>query len=43
MYDKYFKECMILGYNNRQPVAMAAILNKTFSSAGILEDFAPGF
>ena len=33
---------MILGYNNRQPAPLAAILNKNFSSAGILGDFAPG-
>ena len=34
---------MILWYSNRQLVAMAAILNKTFPSAGILGDFAPRF
>ena len=33
---------MILGYNNRQPAAMAAILNKNISSAGISRDFSPG-
>ena len=32
---------MILGYNNRRPVAMAAILNKKISFAGIFEDFSP--
>ena len=33
---------MILGYSNRQLVAMAAILNAIFSSAGIFGDFSPG-
>ena len=33
---------MILGYNNRESVAMAAILNKKISSAGIFGDFSPG-
>ena len=33
---------MILGYNNRQPAAMAAILKKTNSSAGIFEDLRKG-
>ena len=33
---------MILGYNNRESVAMAAILNKKNSSAGIFGDFSPG-
>ena len=33
---------MILGYNNRRPVPMAAILNKKISSAGIFGDFSPG-
>ena len=32
---------MILGYSNRQLVAMAAILNKKISSAGIFGDFSP--
>ena len=34
-YDKYKEIYMILGYNNRRPVAMAAILNKKLSSAWI--------
>ena len=38
-YDKYY---IILGYNNRQSVALAAILNKKFSFAGIFGDFSPG-
>ena len=33
---------MILGYNSRESVAMAAILNKKNSSAGIFGDFSPG-
>ena len=33
---------MSLGNNNMQQVAMAAILNKKISSAGIFGDFAPG-
>ena len=33
---------MILGCNNRESVAMAAILNKKISSAGIFGDFSPG-
>ena len=33
---------MILGFNNSESVAMAAILNKKFSSAGIFGDFSPG-
>ena len=33
---------MILGYNDRQTVAMVAILNKNISSAEILGDFLPG-
>ena len=33
---------MFLGYSNRQLVAMAAILNKKISSAGIIGEFAPG-
>ena len=33
---------MILGYNNRKSAAIAAILNKKNSSAGILGDFSPG-
>ena len=33
---------MILGYNNRESVAMAAILNKKISSAGIFGDFSSG-
>ena len=33
---------MISGYNNRRPAAMAAILNKKISSAGIFRDFLPG-
>ena len=32
---------MILGYSNREQVAMAAILNLKISSAGILGDFSP--
>ena len=32
---------MILGYSNRQLVAMAATLNIKISSAGIVGDFAP--
>ena len=36
------KNYMILGYNNRGPAPMAAILNKKISSAGIFEDFSPG-
>ena len=36
------KKYMILGCNNREPVAMAAILNKKVSSAGIFGDFSPG-
>ena len=32
---------MILGYSNRQVVAMAAIFNKKISSAGIIGDFSP--
>ena len=35
------KKYMILGYNNRRPAAMAAILNKKISSAGIFWDFSP--
>ena len=31
-----------LGYSKRQLVAMAAILNKKNSSAGIFGDFSPG-
>ena len=34
-YNKCWKKCIILGYNNRRPVSMAAILNKK-SSTGIL-------
>ena len=34
---------MILGYYNRQPAAMAAILNKIVSSDGIFRDFSPGY
>ena len=34
-YDKYWEIYMILGYSSRQLVAMAAILNKDFSSAGL--------
>ena len=34
---------MILGYSNRQLVAMAAILKKKFSSAGIFGDFSPWY
>ena len=41
-YDKYWKKYMILGYKNRESVAMAAILNKKISSAGIIGDFSPG-
>ena len=42
-YDKYWKKkYMILGYKNRQSVAMAAILNKKFS-AEIVGDFSPGY
>ena len=37
-YDKYNKNYMILGYNNRQPAAMAVILNKKKSSPGIFWD-----
>ena len=33
---------MILSYNNRGSVVMAAILNKKISSAGIFGDFSPG-
>ena len=33
---------MILGYNNRESVAMAVILNKTISSAGIFFTFHQG-
>ena len=40
-YDKY-KKYMILGYDNMPPAAMAAILNKKNSSAGIFWDFWPG-
>ena len=36
------KKYMVLGYNNRQSVAMATILNKKISSAGIFGDFSPG-
>ena len=36
------KNYMILGYNNRESVAMAAILNKKSSCAGIFGDFSPG-
>ena len=36
------KKYTILGYNNRELVAMAAILNKKNSSAGIFGDFSPG-
>ena len=36
------KNYMILGYNNRESVAMAAILNKRFSSAVIFGEFSPG-
>ena len=36
------KKYTILGYNNRELVAMVAILNKKFSSAGIFGDFSPG-
>ena len=36
------KDYIFVGYNNKQPVAMAAILNRKFPSAGILGDFAPG-
>ena len=36
------KNYMILGYSNRESVAMAAILNKIYSSAGIFGDFSPG-
>ena len=36
------KKYMILGYNNRESVAMVAILNKKNSSAVIFEDFSPG-
>ena len=38
-YDKYYKNYMILGYNKRQPVAMAAILNTFFPPLGFLELF----
>ena len=41
-YNKYWKKYMILGYNNRQSVAMVAILNKQNSSSGIFGDFSPG-
>ena len=41
-YDKYQQIYMILGYSNRQLVAMAAILNKKLSSTGIFGDFSPG-
>ena len=33
---------MILGYNNRESVAMVAILNKKIPPLGIFEDFSPG-
>ena len=33
---------MILGYNNKESVAMAAILIKKFCPAGIFGDFSPG-
>ena len=33
---------MILGYYNKRPAAMAAILNKKNSPAGIFGDFSPG-
>ena len=36
------KNYMIFGYNNRESVAMAAILNKKISSAGIFGDFSQG-
>ena len=36
------KKNIILGWNNRESVAMAAILNKKISSAGIFGDFSPG-
>ena len=36
------KKYMILGYNNRESVAMEAILNKKNSSAGIFWAFSPG-
>ena len=32
---------MILGYSNRESVALAAILNKKISSAWIFRDFSP--
>ena len=35
------KKYTILGYNNRESVAMAAISNKIYSSAGIFGDFPP--
>ena len=38
-YDKYNIFYMILGYNNRRPAAMAAILNENNSSAAIFGDF----
>ena len=41
-YDKYLpKKKRILGYNNRESVAMAVILNKKNSFAGIFGDFSP--
>ena len=36
------KNYTILGYNNRESVAMVAILNKKISSSGIFGDFSPG-
>ena len=41
-YDKYKKIYIILVHNKRWPAAMAAILNKKISSAGIFWDFSPG-
>ena len=42
-YDKYQEIYMLLGYSNKQLVAMAAILNKNVSSAGIFGDFSPWY
>ena len=41
--DKYNEMYKILGYSNRQLVAMVGHLDKTLSSAGIWGDFAPGY
>ena len=43
VFDKYQEIYMILGYSNRQLVAMAAILNNKISSTGILGDFSPWY